>query len=246
MATSDILVLLIGAVIVLLAVGVLRYTTSMLKAVVETASKSSDSSGLYVGLTATMIALFGILISGIFLFMTLQINNTAQQAAASAATSAATEQAGAIAREITPDIAHAAAVQEARSVLSTLVEEKLKELGIARDVQDGPTLLEIDQPLDVPLRIDELVRFELNLEPEWSRYQIDAVGGTDDTNGQFDTVLTLYDGTDIFLAYSDDIDDDNLDSRIVFDADVGESYYVELHEYGGDAGEATLRLTAIR
>lgn len=45
--------------------------------------------------------------------------------------------------------------------------------------------------------------------------------------------------TGILLAYSDDIDD-RLDSRIVFDADVTESYYVEMYEFGGNRGSGYL------
>lgn len=261
MSTGEILALFIGAIIVLLGIGVLRYTTAMLKAVVESASKSSDIGGLYVGLTATMIALFGILISGVFLFMTLQINNSASQAA----TSAATREARRIAEDIAPtvaqnvaegiaqavaeNVAQAVAEQEARQetriVLSSMIEEHLKDSGILRDAQEEPSQLEIDQPLVVSLEMDGLERFELGLQAQWSRYQIDAVGGSDDANGQFDTVLSLYDGTDVLLEYNDDIQD-TLNSQIVFDAEMSESYYVELYEYWGSAGEATLTLSPIR
>ena len=245
MSSGEILVLFVGAIIVLLGVGVLRYTTAMLKALAEAASKSSDNSGLYVGITATMIALFGILISGVFLFMTLQINNSASQAAATAAT----REASRIAQELAPNAAREAAREvaerETRSVLSAIVEDHLKAAGIIRDEQEESSRLEIDQPLVVFLEMDELGSYELGLQAQWSRYQINAVGGTDDGNYQFDTVLALYDSTDTLLEYSDDIGD-SLNSQIVFDADVTESYYVRLYEFGGAAGEATLSLSPIR
>ncbi len=239
--TGDILIYVIAAMVVLLGVGVLRYTTGMLKAVTQTAAKSTDASGLFVALTATMIALFGILISGIFLFMSLQITNTARQSA----------------REIA--IAEVGKVaQTAAALASIAIEPELKRL---RDSIERSNFADLpnqtnqvfdlspgDQPLNIVLAVDEIAHINLVDLEIGAQYQIDAEG-----LGGFDSVLELFEANDD-MAYDDnflDFDDDggdDVNSRIVFTAEetqepgVMEEYYVKLSEWGGAAGRSTLSL----
>ena len=89
-------------------------------------------TGWHIGLMAASIALFGILISGVFVFMTLQINTTAERAAATTAARTSADTARATAMEVARK-----QMDEIRPVL--VLEAQKTARGLLNVVADAPT-----------------------------------------------------------------------------------------------------------
>ena len=240
----EIVRLLFGLGILGLGIAVVRYTNILLKTIVEVGGKRSGGNEWFVGVTAATIALFGILVSGIFLFMTLQINDTARQAARTAA------------EEVAVAVAEAAVIR----VLPGIVQEQLKEhTNVIESAQlDVPAqgnlpTLELNQSESLEFVPLQVMRFQVVAESDGSTYRIDAKG----ENG-FDSILYLFessaaqgapglDDDDFIVDYDDDSGggESGLDSQIVFTPTEGLTYFVELKEWNGEEGRSILSISLV-
>ena len=189
----------------------------------------------HIGLIAASIALFGILITGVFVFMTLQINSTAQRTAQQAAGSIARAAVQEAVAEVSPEIVEQAvreAVESAARRTDSLVDPEI-------DFTDVDDLLVDDDPQEVVLRTNGQRRFRLTV-PETARYRIEANAVTEG----FDAFLYVFDEELEVVAVDDDGGLIGYDSLLELELQAG-IYYVEVEDLVGNAGTCVVSVQLV-
>ena len=227
--------LLFSGVVLLLAIAVLWFTQFTLRNIVALTKQSAEGGPREwtAILVASTVALFGILISGIFLFMTLQINTSAERAAAVAAVRTAESEM----RNLEPRI-----ISTAQQTAQDTVKDQFSSF--AQSLERGQEIdipeIEPDSEIVVDIQLDSIERRRLNVQDR-EPYIISARGLTQ----SFDTELFLYEvqsiGDETVLVLLDHNDDylDTLDSRIEITLDPG-NYLIDVREWSGSEGRAEL------
>ncbi len=233
---------LFGVAILVLSIGLVGFMFVVGRKILQASSVASSRGSFewYIGLTAACIALFGILITGVFVFMTLQINTTAERAAQFAAQSTAANVARTQAdREIARILEEEwparldDAVRSAVRHLNTLTV--LGEYEDAQQISVGSSATEM---IEAESRGLFFFSIDSNLE---GTYEITAVGRDD-----FDPEISLFQMIDD-VPRNIDFDDDSLgdSNSLITRALSAGQYYVEVTEWYGESGTFTLTIRLV-
>ena len=182
------------------------------------------------GILAGSIALFGILITGVFVFMSLRIETTARQAAAAAAVDAA------VRNRLVSD----------GELIDSAVRQAVAEVARRADSFEDPDPVEPELPLITPTRIesvtlerDERRRFRLQVSTPGD-YRIEANA----TSEGFDPYIYLFDQNLNLVTYNDD-GGDGLNSSLVEYLIGGATYYLDVEELVGEPGSCNVSVDRI-
>lgn len=226
---------LFGIAVLILAIGLVLFMFTLGRRIphASTSGTGRGSFEWYVGVTAASIALFGILITGVFVFMTLQINTTAERAARNAAiTTARTTAQATVANSLPPMIDQAVRRAERHATALIMLGD-----------YEGAQNISVDQPEPESRSVgtDERSLFALDIA-ESATIDIRAVG-----NGDFDPELYLFrmlDDGPRSIGFDDDTLG-NLNSQIVMPLEMGQ-YYLEVREWSGRAGSFQLSANVVQ
>ena len=171
-------------------------------------------------LFAGSIALFGVLISGIFLFTTFRIDEGAQRAASEAARERATEVAGEVVKDL----------QEQISRIDTAVERLTRRSSVLSAFE-----IQVGTPVMVEFFAEESRTFDMSA-PTYGTYivEVDAI-----TPG-VDPVVYLYEGDSIVAE--DDNGGAGSNSRVTVPLGAG-FYRIRVEEVSGRPGTCLISIT---
>ena len=233
---------LFGVAVLVLSIGLVGFMFAVARKILQTSSVTSSRGSFewYIGLTAACIALFGILITGVFVFMTLQINTTAERSAQFAAQSVAAEVArtradseiARILEEVLPMRLDNAVRSAVRHVNTLTV---LGDYEDAREISIGFPAIQV-----IEAESRSLFSFSIDSDVEGT-YEITAVGRDD-----FDPEISLFQMIND-VPRNIDFDDDSFgDSNSLILRVLGAGqYYVEVREWYGESGTFTLTVRLV-
>lgn len=202
---------------------------------------ATEHAGWQTAFFSSTIALFGILIAGLFVFMSFRVDREAQQAAERVAEKAAVQSAERVAEQAANEFMDQAAkrVQQLAAGLAT------------GSMQLAPE--QIDSTLipgsSVTLSVAE-GRTWVEFQPSTSkRYNIQAVSLESDV-GSIDPIIYLYAREQFeepaimrFLVQNDDINDDNLNAQLEMDLEEDGIYYLGVESWFGARGEVEVSVS---
>ena len=219
----------------------------------DSAATTSHVEGQFPILAGT-IALFGILITGVFVITTFRVETGARQEAAAAAHAAVTEVVPSVAQTMLPRVVTDLLRQMDDEFIDRLIDANLTEAVLRADSarhteelpeitgDNGAPTLEVGMPYLAQIVPGESWRFRLDVPTE-GIYSIDAMGVD-----EFDPFIYVYakdDGGSLELIEANDDGGEGLDSRVEMNLAEGVIYVVEVEGYFGSAGQCTMLVSLI-
>ena len=201
-------------------------------------SRPIDPTQAQFALVAGSIALFGVLITGVFVITTFRVDTGARQIAMQAADEGVNE----IAEQIVGQLAERVLRESRNEILGEAVIRAEDAIHTEDDTpQDAENQLMVGYPLTISVDPDTETRFDLLVEQEGT-YRIDAKG----LEG-FDPFLYVYSITPEGpqLERVDDDGGEDFDSRVEMELHQGVRYFAQVAGYLDSTGECVLSLSRV-
>ena len=242
-----------GLSVLIISIGLGFFMTAVAIKVLKS-GVTAGSTEWHVGLIAASVALFGVLITGVFVFMSLQITSSARDVARLQGEVAGTSAGTSAANTAAPNIVAQAVEQAVKQAMADMLDREREaargnfgnqlEYTRTRRSFDDATVVLPGNPQRIDFDYGESRRFRLDASA--GSYRIDVVAVTE----FFDPVVYLYrhgtvpasdpDAPIEALDSNDDVEPGNLNSRIDMQIEDGWTYYIEVSELVGEPGEATV------